>query len=403
MSLTWRQRCSALLGNAMEYYDIAVFTSISMYISQMFINQGITNSESIVWGVFAVRFLMRPFGGIVIGRYADLYGRRRALVVCNFLTGLATVAMALVPVSLLGPYVVLVFLLFQMVQAFSFGGEYPTLINYLIFDAQKKQRSRVSSMIVGSTILGIIVSLLIVAGLKSILTEQEMGEWGWRIPLLVGVINIFISLYLRLSLPELPKIHRLSTYSSRSSILKVFGIAVLGAVIFYTQNLASGILGKVMNIDNLALINTSMLMLFLFIFSLIVDRGFNPRKALKFGTTLLLFAAIPLFLLLESSSFVYQALAVVAISAIIALILGNMCAVLSDQCPNQTTSLGIGYNSALSIFGGLTPLIVSELMAYGVVYIGVYVALATLPALFIFAHESSQKKGLGQDSFILIE
>ena len=392
MSLTWRQRCSALLGNAMEYYDIAVFTSISMYISQMFTNQGITNSESIVWGVFAVRFLMRPFGGIVIGRYADLYGRRRALVVCNFLTGLATVAMALVPVSLLGPYVVLVFLLFQMVQAFSFGGEYPTLINYLMFDAQKNQRSRVSSMIVGSTILGIIVSLLIVAGLKSILTEQEMGEWGWRIPLLVGVINIFVSLYLRLSLPELPKIHRLSTYSSRSSILKVFGIAVLGAVIFYTQNLASGILGKVMNIDNLALINTSMLMLFLFIFSLIVDRGFNPRKALKFGTTLLLFAAIPLFLLLESSSFVYQALAVVAISAIIALILGNMCAVLSDQCPNQTTSLGIGYNSALSIFGGLTPLIVSKLMAYGVVYIGVYVALATLPALFIFAHESSQEK-----------
>ena len=147
-----------------------------------------------------------------------------------------------------------------------------------------------------------------------------------------------------------------------------------------------------MNIDNLALINTSMLIFFLFIFSLIVDRSFNPRKALKFGTTLLLFAAIPLFLLLESSSFVYQVLAVVAISALIALILGNMCAVLSDQCPHQTTSLGIGYNSALSIFGGLTPLIVSQLMAHGVVYIGVYVALATLPTLFIFAHESSQER-----------
>lgn len=392
MSLTWRQRCSAILGNAMEYYDIAVFTSISMYISQMFTNQGIANSELIVWGVFAVRFLMRPFGGIVIGRYADKYGRRRALVVCNFLTGLATVAMALVPVSLLGPYVVVVFLLFQMVQAFSFGGEYPTLINYLMFDAQKNQRSRVSSMIVGSTILGIIASLLIVTGLRSIFTEQEMGEWGWRIPLLVGVVNIFVSLYLRLSLPELPKTQRLSTRSSSSSIVKVFGIALLGAVIFYTQNLASGILGKAMNIDNLALINTTILVLFLFIFSFIVDRGFNPHKALKFGTTLLLFAAVPLFLLLESSFFIYQAFAVIAISALIALILGNMCAVLWDQCPNQTTSLSIGYNTALSIFGGLTPLIVSQLMEHGVVYVGVYVALATLPTLFIFAHQSSQEK-----------
>ena len=62
-------------------------------------------------------FFNEAFGGIVIGRYADKYGRRRALVVCNFLTGLATVAMALVQVSLLGPYVVVVFLLFQMVQA----------------------------------------------------------------------------------------------------------------------------------------------------------------------------------------------------------------------------------------------------------------------------------------------
>ena len=156
-----------------------------------------------------------------------------------------------------------------------------------MFDAQKSQRSRVSSMIVGSTILGIIASLLIVAGLKSILTEQEMGEWGWRIPLLVGVMNIFVSLYLRLSLPELPKTQRLSTRSSSSSILKVFSIAVLGAVIFYTQDLASGILGKAMNIDNLALINTTMLVLFLFI-SHLLWIGFNPHKAMKFGTTVLL-------------------------------------------------------------------------------------------------------------------
>ena len=85
MSLTWKQRASAVLGNAMEYYDIAVFASISMYISQLFSNQGIEHSEFIVWGVFALRFLIRPIGGVVICRYAAQYGRKKALVFCNLL------------------------------------------------------------------------------------------------------------------------------------------------------------------------------------------------------------------------------------------------------------------------------------------------------------------------------
>lgn len=173
MSLTWKQRSSAVLGNAMEFYDIAVFASISIYISQLFATQGIEHSEFVVWGVFALRFLVRPFGGIIIGRYADKYGRKRALVFCNLLTGIATVAMAFVSVEIVGQYVVVVFLFFQMIQSFSFGGEYPTLINYLLYDAKKTERSRVSSLIVASSIVGVIISLLIVAGLESVLSAKR--------------------------------------------------------------------------------------------------------------------------------------------------------------------------------------------------------------------------------------
>ncbi|CAM2963587.1 MFS transporter [Vibrio neptunius] len=383
MSLTWKQRTSAVLGNAMEFYDIAVFASISMYISQLFATQGIEHSELVVWGVFALRFLVRPFGGVVIGRYADKYGRKRALVFCNLLTGIATVSMAFVPVDTVGQYVVVVFLLFQMIQAFSFGGEYPTLINYLLYDAKQSERSRVSSLIVASSIVGVIISLLIVASLEHYLTAEEMSAWGWRVPLLVGVANIIVSLYLRLSLPELPKAEAVASKSSSQIIAKVFCISILGAVVFYVQNLASGILGKAMGIENLALINASVLVVLLFVLSFIVDKASSPQQGFKIGALFMLFAAVPLFALLGSSIFIWQALAVLGISTLAAIILGNLAALLWQQSANQTTSLGIGYNIALSIFGGLTPLIVAEAMSFSAIYVGVYVALATLPGLAV--------------------
>lgn len=390
MSLTWKQRSSAVLGNAMEFYDIAVFASISIYISQLFATQGIEHSEFVVWGVFALRFLVRPFGGIIIGRYADKYGRKIALVFCNLLTGIATVAMAFVPVEIVGQYVVVVFLFFQMIQSFSFGGEYPTLINYLLYDAKKTERSRVSSLIVASSIVGVIISLLIVAGLESVLSAKEMSDWGWRVPLLVGVANIIVSLYLRLSLPELPKAHAVASKSSRAIIAKVFCISILGAVVFYVQNLASGILGKAMNIDNLALINSSILVVMLFAFAVFVDKRSSPTKAFKIGALLMLFSAVPLFALLGSNQFVWQALAVLGISSLAAIILGNLAALLWQQSDNQTTSLGIGYNIALSIFGGLTPLIVTEAMLFSPAYVGIYVAIATIPGLTVLYRFNAQ-------------
>lgn len=391
VSLTWKQRTSAVLGNAMEYYDIAVFASISMYISQLFSKQGIEHSEFVVWGMFALRFLIRPIGGVVICRYAARHGRKKALVFCNLLTGFATISMALVPIETVGQYVVIVFLILQMIQAFSFGGEYPTLFNYLLCGAKESERSRISSLIVSSSISGVIISLLIVAGLEHQLSEEQMINWGWRIPLLIGVINIIVSLYLRLSLPELPKPEKMTNQPNYNVIAKVFCLSVLAGVIFYVQNLASGILGKAMNIENLALINSSVLVLLIFIFSFVVDKHFSTQKAFKFGAIAMLFLAIPLFALLGSNQFFWQVFAVLGISTLSAIILGNTVAVLWQHSDNHITSLGIGYNIALSIFGGLTPLIVAKAMTYSSAYVGIYLAIASIPSLVVlYRNQPSQ-------------
>ncbi|GLT19788.1 MFS transporter [Vibrio zhanjiangensis] len=375
----------------MEYYDIAVFASISMYISQLFSKQGIEHSEFVVWGMFALRFLIRPIGGVVICRYAARHGRKKALVFCNLLTGFATISMALVPIETVGQYVVIVFLILQMIQAFSFGGEYPTLFNYLLCGAKESERSRISSLIVSSSISGVIISLLIVAGLEHQLSEEQMINWGWRIPLLIGVINIIVSLYLRLSLPELPKPEKMTNQPNYNVIAKVFCLSVLAGVIFYVQNLASGILGKAMNIENLALINSSVLVLLIFIFSFVVDKHFSTQKAFKFGAIAMLFLAIPLFALLGSNQFFWQVFAVLGISTLSAIILGNTVAVLWQHSDNHITSLGIGYNIALSIFGGLTPLIVAKAMTYSSAYVGIYLTIASIPSLVVlYSSQPSQ-------------
>ena len=100
--LTWKQKIGAVTGNALEFYDIAVFASISGFISVLFAHQGIEHAEYVVWGIFALRFLVRPLGGLVIGHYAKNHGVRSALILTNLMIGLATLSMAFMPVEALG-------------------------------------------------------------------------------------------------------------------------------------------------------------------------------------------------------------------------------------------------------------------------------------------------------------
>lgn len=102
--MKWRYRLGAVAGNALEYYDIAVFAAISVYLSAELERLGYESATEMVWGIFALRFLARPIGGYIIGRYADRAGKKAALVLTSQITGVATLCMALLPVHLLGSY-----------------------------------------------------------------------------------------------------------------------------------------------------------------------------------------------------------------------------------------------------------------------------------------------------------
>lgn len=394
--LSWPQRAAVVSGNAFEFYDIAVYAAISPYLAHILTNNGIAHSNYIVWGIFALRFLIRPLGGIFVGKIADQKGRKSALIFTSSLTGIATLLMAIMPVNQLGDIVVVLFLLLQMMQAFSFGGEYPTIIQYLHQESRANEHARISSFIVASSIVGVIASLGIVTLLKGSLSVSEMQEYGWRIPLAIGAINILMSFWFRLRLPvsemkdTLAK-KRKPSYAKVTS--KVFFISATGAVIFYVQNLSSSILAKSLSITHFGLINSTLLLALILIVGWATDKLSFPRRSFKVGLLVGLVTLYPSYHLLSThASLSIQWSALVFISFISALILANLAAVLFDIAEGNTTSLALGYNIALSIFGGLSPLIVAYLSGIDISYVGIYASLAVIPAIIGFRISTIQSQ-----------
>ncbi|MER5130247.1 MFS transporter [Serratia marcescens] len=386
--MKWSQRIGVVSGNAMEFYDIAVYAAISPYLSTSFEQQGFIHGQLIIWGIFAIRFLIRPFGGIIVAQYAKRNGRKSALILTSTLTGSATILMAVLPINALGFYLPLALLILQMVQAFSFGGEYPAIINYLINDCEKEQQGRISSLIVGSSLIGVIFSELIVLTLKNMLNSHQMMEFGWRIPLFIGGINILISFWFRTTLP-FQKVQHSNTSNHEKTTTKtvrLFLLTIPAAVVFYIQNLASSMISAKLLAgplkETFPLINTSLLLVTVISTGQFVDRFTNSIRSFNFGIGCLFLFGIPLYYLSNSESFAILILSILGISVISAMILSNLAAALKEKSEGDDTSLGLGYNMALSLFGGLTPIIVHSLIPYGIIYVGIYISLSAIPVFF---------------------
>ena len=152
------------------------------------------------------------------------------------LTGFATLTMAVLPTEL--EYVVFYFLFLQIIQAFSFGGEYPTVINYLTNHSPKKEVARTSSLIVASSIVGVLLSIAIVETLKFTLSSEAMQSYGWRIPLLIGGVNIAVSFWFRSKLPkEVNTVVEKTKQSPRQWIPLFFISMGGGGCLLYTKSI----------------------------------------------------------------------------------------------------------------------------------------------------------------------
>ncbi len=239
-------------------------------------------------------------------------------------------------------------------------------------------------MIVASSLIGVILSFVVVLALKSSLTDVQMQTYGWRIPLFIGVVNIAISFWFRLQLvEEVPsKTDKPTKNYDFSAVLRMFLVTASGSVAFFIPSFSSGIIAESLHLKNFSIINTVMLFVFMIIAGLATDKLTTPRKGFKVGLILALVCQYPLYYaIVKTDSAAIQWFALASITFISAIILSNLAGALFSVSDGSTVNLGLGYNISSATFGGLSPIIVQYLSSYGTQYVGLYAALASLPAL----------------------
>jgi MFS family permease len=248
----WRVIFASSVGTMIEWYDFYIFGSLAAILSPKFYPPGNETFAYIAYlATFAVGFLVRPFGALFFGRIGDMVGRKYAFIVTLSIMGGATALIGFLPTySTAGWFSPITLLLIRVLQGLALGGEYGGAAVYVAEHVPDKKRGFYTSFIQITATLGLFVSLLVVLGTQSAMTKEQFADWGWRIPFLLSIVLVSVSLYIRLKMKESPIFTQLKTagMSSTKPIteaflrwdnFKLFLISLLGAtagqgVIWYT-------------------------------------------------------------------------------------------------------------------------------------------------------------------------
>jgi MFS family permease len=371
------------LGNALEWFDISVYAYFAVYLSKAFFptsNQ--TTSLLLTFGSFALTFLARPVGGVLLGTYADRYGRKASLLLSILMMTFGTLAVACMPtfaqIGVLAPLLVIVA---RLVQGFSAGGEFGSSTAFLV-EHMPGRRGFVASWQFASqgisALLGSGFGLL----LSSTMSDADLSAWGWRIPFFFGVLIGPIGLYIRSNIEDATAppadindtpIRNVFTQQKFAVLLAVGALAVSTAVnylIIYMPTYVVRTLHLPPTIGYLAAFAAAIAAITLNpVAGIISDRVGRTTHLITVGTVML-FAIFPLYLLLSGKpSGTLIVLAVLLLGSLKALYLGAVAALMSELFPASTraTGLGLSYNIGVTAFGGSGPAIVTWLGSFALI------------------------------------
>src|SRR5208283_1813894 len=215
----WPVISASSVGTMIEWYDFYIFGSLAATLSLKFYPPGNDTFAYIAYlATFAVGFLVRPFGALFFGRIGDLVGRKYAFLVTLIIMGGSTFAIGLLPsFATAGWFAPIMLLLIRVLQGLALGGEYGGAVVYVAEHAPDGKRGFYTSFIQITATLGLFVSLLVVIGTQDSMTKEQFANWGWRIPFLVSLVLVTISLYIRLKMKESPIFSQLKTTGMTSA------------------------------------------------------------------------------------------------------------------------------------------------------------------------------------------
>ena len=223
----WRVILASAVGTMIEWYDFYIFGSLAAFLSPKFYPTGNDTFAYIAYlATFAVGFIVRPFGALFFGRMGDLVGRKYAFLVTLSIMGGATAAIGFLPTyQTAGWFAPITLLAIRVLQGLALGGEYGGATVYVAEHVPDGKRGFYTSFIQITATLGLFVSLIVILVTQSYMTKDAFADWGWRIPFLVSILLVSISLYIRLKMKESPIFAQIKSagMSSTQPLMDAFG------------------------------------------------------------------------------------------------------------------------------------------------------------------------------------
>jgi MFS family permease len=256
------------LGTVFEWYDFYLYGLLASIISAQFFS-GVNETTGFIFALaaFAAGFAVRPFGALVFGRIGDLVGRKNTFLVTMGLMGLSTFVVGLLPsYASIGVAAPIMLVVMRLIQGLALGGEYGGAATYVAEHSPDDRRGLYTSFIQTTATLGLFAALLVVIGTRTLIGEEAFKDWGWRVPFLVSMILLAVSMWIRLQLAESPVFQKMKDEgtTSKAPLTEAFGqwknlkwvlVALLGAVagqavVWYTgQFYAMFFLEKILLVD----------------------------------------------------------------------------------------------------------------------------------------------------------
>jgi len=248
----WRVIGAASVGTMIEWYDFYIFGSLATVISPLFYPQGNDTLALIAYlSTFAVGFLVRPFGALFFGRIGDLVGRKYAFLVTLVIMGGATALIGVLPTyATIGLAAPIALLVIRVLQGLALGGEYGGAAIYVAEHVSVRRRGFYTSFIQITATLGLFMSLVVILIVQNTMSAAAFREWGWRIPFLISIALVAISLYVRLRMAESPVFAELKStgmtsaaplkeaftrwHNLRRVLISLFGATAGQGVVWYT-------------------------------------------------------------------------------------------------------------------------------------------------------------------------
>ena len=373
---TRRAVSAAVIGNVLEWYDFAVYGYIASILAKQFFPPGDEVTALLqTFLAYGLGFLARPLGGIVLGRIGDTRGRKTALLITIAMMAGGTVLIGILPTyAAIGIAAPLLLVAARLMQGFSAGGEWGTSTAYIVEWAPKGQRGFYGSFQQMSVVAGLLLGSGVAALMNTLLAPEQMSDWGWRVPFLLGGILGPIGLWMRRTIDETPAYKKAVAEQVPAAAGEVspwvmagraFGFTIVWTVCFYvllaymptyTQKYLKISASAALWANTIGLLA---LVIFIPIMGALSDK--LGRKPLLLACCIaFIVVPYPIFsFLLGGASYTQLILVQILFAILISTFSGAGPAAIAEIFPTRTRStwMTTGYALAVAIFGGFAPFI----------------------------------------------